>query len=82
MAFNLGRVTDSQNRLQRDFIEFARLWADVKDDWLDERRNRFERDHLSTLGPSLNRLSTTLQDFAEAVRKAERQLADDGADRP
>ena len=58
MAFNLGRVIDCEGRLQRDFIEFARLWSDVKEDWLDDRCRRFEQEHLSTLGPSLSRFVT------------------------
>lgn len=78
MAFNLGRVTDCQNRLQRDFIEFSRLWAEVRKDWADQRREQFERDHLTTIGPSLNRVSAALQDFSEAVRKAEKALDDEG----
>lgn len=76
MAFNLGRVTDCQNRLQHDFIEFSRLWADVRKDWADQRREQFERDHLTTIGASLNRFSTALQDFSEAVRRAEKSLDD------
>ena len=41
MSFNLGWVIDCEGRLQRDFNDFARLWSDVKQDWLDERRQRF-----------------------------------------
>lgn len=76
MSFPLGRITDCENRLQRDFVEFARLWADVKDDWGDARRDQFERDHLSTLGPSLNRFTASLHDFSEAVHQANRALDD------
>lgn len=77
MSFQLGRVTDCQNRLKSDFIEFARLWAEVGEDWQDERRERFEKEHLSTLGPSLNRFSAALEDFSDAIRKADRALQDD-----
>lgn len=77
MAFNLGRVTDCEGRLQRDFIEFARLWSDVKEDWLDERCRRFEQEHLSTIGPSLSRFAAALHEFSDAVRKADVALKDD-----
>ncbi len=77
MPFNLSGVTDCESRLKRDYIEFARLWSDVREDWLDDRRAQFERDHLESLGPSLNRFTTALRDFGDAVRKAERALEDD-----
>jgi hypothetical protein len=76
MSFNLGRAIDCEGRIQRDFIEFARLWADVKQDWLDDRCRKFERDHLSTLGPSLNRFAAAMHDFCDSVRKAEAALKD------
>ena len=77
MSFNLGRVIDCEGRLQRDFIEFARLWSDVKQDWLDERCRRFEQEHLASLGPSLNRFAAALHEFTDAVRKADLALKDD-----
>ena len=77
MSFNLGRIVDCENRLQRDFIEFARLWSDVKDDWADTRRDKFEHEHLSTLGPSLNRFAAAMHEFSDAIRLADRELSDD-----
>ena len=77
MSFNLGRVTDCEGRIQRDFTEFARLWSAVRQDWLDDRCRRFEQEHLSSLGPSLSRFTGTLHEFCDAVRKAERDLRDD-----
>ena len=76
MAFNLGRVIDCEGRLQRDFGEFARLWSDVKEDWLDDRCRRFEQEHLSTIGPSLSRFAAALQEFCDEVRTAEQKLKD------
>lgn len=76
MTFPLGRVIDCQSRLQRDFIEFARRWADVGEGWKDDRRRQFEQEHLSHLGPSLNRLSTSIQELSETIRKADRALED------
>ena len=77
MPFNLGPLTDSENRFRRDFIEFARLWGDVKEDWRDDRCRRFEQEHLSDLGPSLNRFTAALSEFTDSVRKADRALADE-----
>ncbi len=77
MAFNLGRVTDGDDRLRRDFLEFSRLWMAVREDWLDQRCDRFEHEHLSTIGPSLNRFSASLHEFCDAIRKAEQALKDD-----
>ena len=77
MAFHLGRVTDFEGRLQRDYVEFARLWAAVGEDWLDDQRRKFEQQHLRTLGPSLSRFTGAMHEFSEAVRKAEFDLRDD-----
>ncbi|MGB7343714.1 MAG: hypothetical protein WBD20_05855 [Pirellulaceae bacterium] len=77
MAFQFGTLTDAENRFKRDFIEFAKLWADVKDDWRDDRCRQFEQEHLSSLGPSLNRFSAGLSEFTNKIRKADRLLADE-----
>ncbi len=77
MAFNLGRVTDGENRLRRDFVEFSRLWKAVREDWRDERCGRFEKEYLLTIGPSLNRFTASLHEFCESIRKADRALQDD-----
>ena len=77
MSFNLGRVTDCEGRLQRDYIDFARLWSAVREDWLDDRCRRFEQEHLSSLGPSLSRFTAELHEFYDAVRKADLDLKDD-----
>jgi len=78
MAFQFATLMDAENRFKRDFIEFAKLWADVKDDWRDDRCRQFEQKHLSTLGPSLNRFTAGLNEFSSKIRKAERALADEG----
>ena len=77
MSFHLGRVTDGENRIRKDFIEFSRLWLQVKEDWLDERCQRYEHEHLSSIGPSLNRFTGALHEFCDSVRKAEQALKDD-----
>ena len=77
MSFNLGRVTDCEGRLRRDFVEFSRLWSDVREDWLDDRCRRFEQENLSSLGPSLSRFTAALHEFSDAIRQADRELRDD-----
>lgn len=77
MSFPMGPITDCQGRLQRDFSEFARLWSRVREDWLDDRCRTFEKDHLSTLGPSLSRFAAALNEFSDAVRKADVDLRDE-----
>ncbi len=81
MTFRLAPLTDCQDRLKRDYIEFARAWAAVKQDWSDDRCRQFEQDHLTTLGPSLNRFAAALQEFGEQIRKAESALQDERAPR-
>jgi hypothetical protein len=77
MSHSIGRIADGEARLQRDFSEFSRLWARVREDWLDDRCRQFERDHLSTIGPSLNRFVASLSEFTDAVRKADAALRDE-----
>ena len=77
MTLKLGLLTDAENRFRHDFVEFARLWADVKEGWRDDQCRRFEKEHLSTVAPSLNRFSAALHEFTNNVRKADRALADD-----
>ena len=79
MRFNLGQTTDAENRIKRDFLEFSRLWQEVKQDWSDDRSRQFERDHLTSLGPCLSRFAAQLSEFTDAVRKADRTLRDDAA---
>ncbi len=79
MSFQFGTLTDAENRFKRDFIEFARLWADVKEDWRDDRCRRFEQQHLTTLGPSLNRFTAGLNEFTNKIRQADRLLQDEDA---
>lgn len=76
MSFSLGRMTDCEGRLQRDFSEFARLWGDVRADWQDDRCRAFEKDHLTSIGPSLSRFAAALHEFGDAVRKADAELTD------
>lgn len=73
---NLAQLTDCENRFQRDFVQFARLWNDTEKDWADVRRDRFQREHLSSIGPSLNRLTAAIHEFASAIHAADLELND------
>ena len=77
MSFNLGPLYDAESRFQREFVDFSKLWMSVRESWLDQRRDEFERKHLATLGPSLSRLCSSLQEFCDEVRKADHLLADE-----
>ena len=73
---NLGPLIDAQNRFRRDFVAFAAVWQDAKDNWKDDRARRFEQEHLSTLGPSLTRFAAALNEFTEQIRQAQSALSD------
>jgi hypothetical protein len=73
---NLAPLMDAQNRFRRDFNDFARLWQETKESWRDDRAQRFEREHLAPIGPSLSRFAAALEEFTESLRKANADLAD------
>ena len=77
MAFNLGPLYDAEGRFQRDFVEFSKLWKATREQWRDQQCEKFGREHLSSLGPSLNRFCSALQEFCDDVRKADRELTDE-----
>jgi len=77
MTARLEPLTDAQARLRSSFQTLAEVWAATKEDWRDQRRERFEREHLAPLGPSLTRLSAALDELRDVVIKAERELADE-----
>lgn len=77
MNFRLGKVTDCENRIQRDFIEFAKAWRETKEHWADTRRDQFERERLAELGPALTRFAAEVHNFSETITKANRDLRDE-----
>ena len=76
---NISTLIDAQNRFRKDFVEFARIWQDAKDNWKDDRARRFEQEHLASLGPSLSRFSAALNEFTETLRAAQTALNDQDA---
>ncbi|TWU41210.1 hypothetical protein Q31b_26490 [Novipirellula aureliae] len=77
MTIKLGPIRDAENKIRRDFIDFAKLWAEVRESWVDDRSRQFEQEHLSSLGPSLNRFASAMTEFCEVIRRADEALADD-----
>jgi hypothetical protein len=76
MTTPLGPLVDGQSRLRSGYQALAQTWADVKEDWRDQRKTQFEREHLAPLGPSLTRLSTAVDDLVQQIILADRELAD------
>lgn len=70
-------IRDADDRLRHEFVELARLWQSVREDWADDRGAAFERQHLAELGPSLNRLAAAVAEYSRVVRSADRMLRDD-----
>ena len=77
MNSHIGPLIDAQSRLRSGFKSLAEAWAMVKEDWRDQRRERFEREYLVALGPSLSRLSAALDELRDLVAKSQRELSDD-----
>jgi hypothetical protein len=80
MKTNDAPLTDAQSRLRSGFKSLAEVWSAVKEDWRDQRRERFEREHLAALGPTLTRLSASLDELRDLVAKSDRDLADGEAE--
>ena len=76
MPLNLGPLTDAENRFRQGYLDFARSWSVVREQWLDDRCRQFEQRHLLSVGPSLSRLCSSLRLFEDQVRKADRELSD------
>jgi len=76
MTTPLGPLVDGQSRLRSGYKTLAESWSAVKEDWRDQRRERFERERLASLGPSLTRLSNALDELRECIIVADRELAD------
>lgn len=76
MDVNLGPLVDADNRFRQGFVDFAAVWKRTQEVWADDRRRRFEQEHLQALGPSLGRLVAELHDFEEIVRRANHELRD------
>lgn len=76
MSSLLGKLTDCENRYRRAWLDFSRQWTETKQQWRDTRCHRFEADHLQDLPSTLSRLDRAVTELREALRRAERELAD------
>ncbi|TWT67352.1 hypothetical protein [Allorhodopirellula solitaria] len=74
--FPLGPLLESQTRVHQDFLEFAQQWQQTRASWRDEPARKFEQESLNHLAPTLTRVAAAMQDYADAVRSADRLLAD------
>lgn len=74
----IGRINDCEGRLRRDWQDFVKTYQEVKEQWRDGRRDRFEQQHLAELPRKLSRLTTALGELRDTLERAERELAEDG----
>jgi len=72
-----SRLAEQNGQLRRVFSDFSKLWQATGEFWKDERRTRYEKQHLTTIGPSLQRLSSMLEQLTDSVSDAEKDLLDD-----
>jgi len=72
-----SRLAEQNGQLRRVFSDFSKLWQATGEFWKDERRTRYEKQHLTTIGPSLRRLSSMLGQLTDSVSDAEKDLLDD-----
>lgn len=75
----LGSLVDGQARMRGSFGVIAEVWAEVKQGWRDQQAERFEREQLAPLGPSLARLARGLDELLELAQRSQRELSDDEA---
>lgn len=72
-----SHLHDGGGRLQKSFSDFSKVWCNAGDAWRDDRHRQFEQQHLSTIGPSLQRFSSTLSQLSESVSRAQKELRDE-----
>ena len=72
-----SRLAEQNGQLRRVFSDFSKLWQATGEFWKDKRRTRYEKQHLTTIGPSLQRLSSMLGQLTDSVSDAEKDLLDD-----
>lgn len=72
----ISALLDCENRMRRDWQVFADCWQGTTDSWRDDRRRRFEEDHLRELPAALSRAQAELTQFGDALQSAMRALED------
>lgn len=69
-------LLDAENRLRRDWQNFASVWQSTAETWKDARRSQFENEQLKELPGVLSRTNAEVAQFRELVTKAAKALSD------
>lgn len=69
-------LLDAENRLRRDWQNFASVWQSTAETWKDARRRQFENEQLKELPGVLSRTNAEVAQFRELVTKAAKALSD------
>jgi hypothetical protein len=69
-------VIECENRLRRDWQNFADVWVRTAELWRDQRRRQFEQEFLAELPAVLSRCQATVSEFEEVLRRTRQSLAD------
>ena len=70
----LGPLQDATEQLRSQYGELATAWSETKADWTDNKAREFETQRLGPIGPVLSRLSATLTNLTQQVRRADNEL--------
>ncbi len=79
-APRIGALHDTENRLRRDWQEFATVWQQTAETWKDQRRREFEDQHLRELPGVLSRCNAEMNEFRETLLRAMHALSDSDPD--
>lgn len=74
--YPLGPLYENQNRIHQEFLDFAEQWQRTREGWRDEPARKFEQDALSHIAPTLTRVTSAMQSFADLCRESDAILAD------
>ena len=69
-------LLDAENRLRRDWQNFAAVWQATAETWKDGRRSQFENEQLKELPGVLSRTNAEIAQFRELITKAAKALSD------
>ena len=70
-------LSSSTGRLQRSATRLKEQWAATKEHWNDATRSEFQEKHLEPIAPEITLLMASVNRFAEALRKAQKDLTDE-----
>jgi hypothetical protein len=64
-------------RLTRAAKKLRDEWCDSKEQWNDQNRRDFERNHLDPIAPTITLALTAVQKLADVFEQARRECSDD-----